>query len=192
MPCIQKEELPQILAIAQCIAVHCVANGPEFDRSMDFATAPLVANRKIRIAPVAEQFTDPDFYAASSLIELRIPNQGCVKFRTRSMPAPDSIVVLLTSMIAHEIVHERQELEDQASYQRIVGEQSTFAGDGSTLPREWFDGYYNSSQECEAHAMQAAVTLWAEAQLAGQTQLAVADPMTTDVDRRAKRTPLAG
>ena len=93
MPCIQKEELPQILAIAQCIAVHCVANGPEFDRNMDFATAPLVANRKIRIAPVAEQFTDPDFYAASSLIELRIPNQGCVKFRTRGMPAPDSIVV---------------------------------------------------------------------------------------------------
>jgi hypothetical protein len=32
--------------------------------------------------------------------------------------------------------------------------------------------------------MQAAVTLWAEAQLAGQTQLAVADPMTTEALRR--------
>lgn len=181
---ISKTELPEILSIARAIEADCIAKGPNLDVVRDFAQRPLINNRAITIQRVLGRLDDLAAYGANSTIKLAIPCFGWDVLRRASRPAPDAVIVLLTSAIAHELVHERQELNDATSYQQLVAHQNKFHSSAKSTPRDYFDGYYDAALEREAHATQAAAALWCEAEVAGMALLPGADPLQTEALRR--------
>lgn len=181
---ISKTELPDILSIARAIEADCIVNGPNFDEARDFALKPLIDNRPITLQRAAGRLEDLAAYGANSAIKLAVPCFGWDALRRASRPAPDAVIVLLTSAIAHELVHERQELNDATSYQELVAHQNKFHSCAKSTPRDYFDGYYDAVLEREAHATQAAVALWCEAEVAGMALLPGADPLQTEALRR--------
>jgi len=184
MPHISSAELPEILAIAQAIADKCLQSFPNPFGSIDFAVGASVTSKRITVCPEIGRFCELDKFSASSAIELKIPSFGWNNLKSKKRPAPPEIVSLIASMIAHEIVHERQEKNDPRSYKAVVGHQGLFQPHGGTTPREFYEGYYSSQQEREAHATQAVVALWAQAKLGGNTLFQTMDPLSTEALRR--------
>lgn len=184
MPHISSAELPEILAIAQKVADKCLQSFPNPFNSVDFAVGASVTSKSITVCPVIGRLHELDKFSASSAIELRIPSFGWNSLKSQKRPVPHEIVSLIASMIAHEIVHERQEKNDPKSYKAVVDHQGLFQSHAGTTPREFYEGYYSSQQEREAHATQAAVILWAQAKLDGDTLSQTMDPMSTEALQR--------
>ncbi|MEO6218309.1 MAG: hypothetical protein ABIO86_19935 [Sphingomonas sp.] len=193
MPYISKEELPEILDIARRIADDCLSNGPDLDTARDFATQPLIAKRTVKLHFGTGRFNDLSAYGADSSIKLTIPRFGWNELRLKGGQPPNSVIALIASAVAHELVHERQEIANPDGYHAVVAQQNNFDRYTASTRRDYFDGYYESISEREAHATQAAVALWCEAELQGVALSPIVDPMTTEALRRpAKRMGVKG
>ncbi len=184
MPHIVKSELRDILAIAQRVIDHCLANASSITTTTDFATAPLIASRRVTLHGGSGRIEDASGYSADSSIKLTVPSFGWANLEMLGRRPSNEIVALITSMIAHELVHERQEIIDPANYQHVVDHQTPFDRTVEHEPREWFDGYYSSALEREAHAAQAAVALWCLAELQSVPLDPNEDPLTTEALKR--------
>lgn len=184
MPHIAKSELPDILTVANGIAVHCVSENV-IDTTRDFATTSPFATTRVKIRPGRGRFNDLACYEADSAISVTIPNTGRGELRVAGKSAPASVIALIASALAHELTHARQKAADRTSFGILVTEQKAFDKDAAQCPQCWFDGYYHAREELEAHATQVAVELWALALLAGTTLVpATADMMATETARR--------